>query len=198
MIAKNMLDPEKLTKQLDDIDKTLVRISKIISGLKNVSRDTTHETISKHIIGDVIGDSLAVCSEKFKINGVKINIDIESSIFKTEVNCYRVQLSQVFFNLLGNAYDAVEKNEFAWVSIQGKIVDSFLEIRLMDSGTGIPLEIQSKIFQPFYTTKPVGKGTGLGLSLCNSIIKRHNGEFFIDNESTNTCFVIRLPLEMKL
>lgn len=196
MIGRNMFEPEKLTKQLDDIDRTLTRISKIISGLKNVSRDTTHETISKHVLGDVLGDSLAVCSEKFKLHGVKINVDLESDAFKTEIDCYRVQLSQVFFNLLGNAFDAVEKSEFSWVSIQGKIVDKFLEIRFIDSGTGIPIEIQNKIFQPFYTTKPIGKGTGLGLSLCNSIIKRHNGEFFVDNNSSNTCFVIRLPLEV--
>ena len=56
-----------------------------------------------------------------------------------------------------------------------------------------PKEIQSKIFQPFYTTKVVGKGTGLGLSLCNTIIENHRGEFSIDNESKNTCFVIKLP-----
>ena len=63
----------------------------------------------------------------------------------------------------------------------------------MDSGNGIPMDIQEKMFQPFYTTKEIGKGTGLGLSISRGIIRNHKGEFFIDNSSANTCFIITLP-----
>ena len=50
------------------------------------------------------------------------------------------------------------------------------------------------MFQPFFTTKEVGKGTGLGLSLSLTIIKSHSGEIYIDGSSSNTCFVIKLPI----
>lgn len=70
----------------------------------------------------------------------------------------------------------------------------YFSIRVQDSGPGIPKEVQEKIFQPFFTTKELGKGTGLGLSISNSIIKDHGGELYIDNDSKNTCFVIKFPL----
>jgi signal transduction histidine kinase len=49
--------------------------------------------------------------------------------------------------------------------------------------------------EPFFTTKPIGKGTGLGLSISRGIIEGHNGKFYYDEESFNTCFVIEFPVE---
>jgi signal transduction histidine kinase len=194
MIEKGINDPDKLLKQVEDINKTILRISKIVSGLKNLSRDSQEEEFSKCSLMDVVADALSVCSEKFKMKGIEILYDMNDPVFLTQLSCLRVQLSQVIFNLMGNAYDAIEKMDNPWVKISANVKDNILELRFKDSGTGIPLEIQNKIFQPFYTTKEIGKGTGLGLSLSNTIIKRHNGEFFIDNESKNTCFVIKIPL----
>lgn len=195
MFEKGITDQAKYLKQLEDIDKTIIRISKIITGLKNVSRDTTHEDFSKTNLRDVLTDSLAICSEKFNNHGIAINVNLEDPIINSTINCLRVQLSQVFYNLFNNSFDAIEKLPNPWVKITASKLDNYLYIRCEDSGSGIPKEIQSKIFQPFYTTKEIGKGTGLGLSLCNSIIQRHGGEFYIDNELKNTCFVIKLPID---
>jgi C4-dicarboxylate-specific signal transduction histidine kinase len=198
LFAKGITEQEKYLKQIDDIDKTIVRISKIVNGLKNVSRDANNETFSNCLIYDSINDALSVCSEKFKIGGIKVIINLDDPIFQTSIFCLQVQLSQVFFNILGNSFDAVEKDANPWVKISAISLDNMLIIRCEDSGLGIPKEIHSKIFQPFYTTKVVGKGTGLGLSLCNTIIKNHGGEFLIDNDSKNTCFIIKLPKNGKI
>jgi signal transduction histidine kinase len=69
----------------------------------------------------------------------------------------------------------------------------FVEISIMDSGQGIPIELQHKLFQPFFTTKPQGKGTGLGLSIAARIIKAHQGVLSIDSQAAHTRFVISLP-----
>lgn len=45
-----------------------------------------------------------------------------------------------------------------------------------------------------FTTKDIGKGTGLGLSISNDIVLTHNGRLYVDKESTNTCFVMELPM----
>jgi signal transduction histidine kinase len=70
-----------------------------------------------------------------------------------------------------------------------------IEIRIGDTGGGIPVQVRTKIFDPFFTTKEIGKGTGQGLAIARSVIvDKHNGS--IDFETVlgeGTTFVIRLP-----
>ncbi|WP_397601577.1 ATP-binding protein [Silvanigrella sp.] len=47
--------------------------------------------------------------------------------------------------------------------------------------------------EPFFTTKEVGTGSGLGLSTAKGIIEEHNGKFYLDTNTKNTCFVIEMP-----
>jgi len=109
-----------------------------------------------------------------------------------EVQCYPQQLNQVFVNLLVNAAQAIEKQ--GEIKIRTIALDGKVEIKISDTGGGIPEENLPKIFDPFFTTKEVGKGTGLGLNVAYNIIKKHKGA--IDVESTageGTTFTIRIP-----
>ncbi|MDH4468157.1 MAG: CHASE4 domain-containing protein [Bacteriovoracaceae bacterium] len=195
IINGGIQDTPKLLKYIDDIDKTVLRISKIISGMRNISRNAESEEFTPCSLEEVIKDTIAVCHEKFKVNGVELIWDSNNPSFKLPIPCLRVQLSQVILNLVNNSFDAICKTENPWVKISATQSEGFIELTCEDSGLGIPLEIQSKIFEPFFTTKEVGKGTGLGLSLSNSIVNRHGGKMSIDNEKKNTCFVIKLPLK---
>lgn len=114
-----------------------------------------------------------------------------------QVKCYPQQLNQVFMNLLVNAAQAIE-NE-GEVRIVTRSVDGYAEIKISDTGKGIPEENLSKIFDPFFTTKEVGKGTGLGLNVVYNIIEKHNGT--IDAESMvgkGTTFTIRIPVQKEV
>ncbi|MDO9181425.1 MAG: ATP-binding protein [Bacteriovorax sp.] len=192
-IEKGIVDPVKIYKACDDIDKTVERISKIISGLRTVSRDSSDEELAPCKLLSVFEDVLALSDEKFKTNKIAIDIDLNNETFQTIIPCRRVQLSQVFLNLLGNSFDAIEFLEERWVKINCILIEDNIVIRFIDSGLGIDKEIQDKILNPFFTTKEIGKGTGLGLSLSYSFIKSHNGTLEIDNNSKNTCFMITLP-----
>ena len=194
MIEKGIDDKGKMLKQLDDIDKTVIRITKIIGGLRNVTRDTEHEKFALTTLEDILNDSISICSEKFKNNGVNLICHFDDPVMTIKINSLRVQMSQVFFNLLSNAFDAVEKLPSPWIEITAKKSNDKIIIFVRDSGMGVPQEIQNKIFQPFFTTKEVGRGTGLGLSLCSKIIKLHNGDLYINSDDKNTCFVIELPI----
>ena len=82
------------------------------------------------------------------------------------------------------------------IEITSRLVDGCVEVRIRDTGTGIPESAREKLFEPFFTTKEVGKGTGQGLSLAyNCIVKRHKGTINFETElGAGTTFVIRLPL----
>jgi two-component system NtrC family sensor kinase len=103
-------------------------------------------------------------------------------------------MQQVFLNLINNAIDAME-DEGGKIHISIRREPRRLEIRVADTGPGIPEANLERIFDPFFTTKPVGKGTGLGLSICYGIIAKMGG--MIDVRSAidvGTTFRIELPL----
>jgi two-component system NtrC family sensor kinase len=68
------------------------------------------------------------------------------------------------------------------------------EIRISDTGAGIPEELREKIFEPFFTTKPVGAGTGLGLAIAYSVVQAHSGFLTVETApGGGACFVIGIP-----
>ena len=184
-VERGLSNPEKLYTHFDTIDNTIVRISKIITGLRVVSREGYNDEAKPIMLVDIFNDVLALSTEKFKNKNIELRINLQHDIYQTILNGNRVQLSQVFLNLLGNAYDAIENTPNSWVQIDSALENEELTIRFIDSGLGIPKEMQEKILMPFFTTKEIGKGTGLGLSISTSIIKAHSGEFVIDDNIKN-------------
>ena len=68
-----------------------------------------------------------------------------------------------------------------------------MEVRIEDTGTGIPEEVRKKIFNPFFTTRE--KGTGLGLAIVQSIVDSHSGDIEVLSETgKGTTMIVRLPL----
>lgn len=103
------------------------------------------------------------------------------------------QMEQVFLNLFSNAGEAM-KGE-GEIIVESKARDDRIEIKVSDTGPGVPTEILPYIFDPFFTTKVKGKGVGLGLSICHSIIKRHGGNIRVKNNLRGgAIFEITLPL----
>ena len=96
-------------------------------------------------------------------------------------------------NLFVNAAQAIE--EKGQIKIRTGTENGHIEIKISDTGMGIPQENISKIFDPFFTTKSVGKGTGLGLNVSYNIIKKHNGTIAVESDvGKGTTFTIRLPV----
>jgi signal transduction histidine kinase len=111
----------------------------------------------------------------------------------------------VILNLIVNAAHAIsdvvkDSGAKGAIRIQTRRNGDAAEIRLTDTGCGIPAAIQPKIFDPFFTTKAVGKGTGQGLSIAHSVIvQKHRGSITLDSEpGKGTTFVIQLPLQCEL
>jgi PAS domain S-box-containing protein len=184
-----------LESTVDKISKTTDRISKVIKGLLNVSRESRNENISNSSLDLVFDDVMGLCLERFKIHGIELERSGEEALYFKEFPCNRVQLSQVFLNLLGNSFDAISKLDERWIKVDVKEKNDTLLVKLIDSGKGIPIGIREKIFQPFFSNKEVGKGTGIGLSISKDLMQKHEGDLTLNSNNPNTEFLITIPLK---
>jgi PAS domain S-box-containing protein len=182
---------ERIHAHAERIVQTCHRIAKIISGLRFFARDGEKDLNETKTVATLIEETLAFCQKRFANH--EINLCNEMIAEDLILNCRPVQISQVLLNLLNNAFDAVVDTPNAWVQISCASQGKFAEIRITDSGTGIPEPIASQIMNPFFTTKGSHQGTGLGLSISNGIIESHQGSLKLDPTHPNTSFVIRLP-----
>lgn len=173
------------------IVKTVERISLIIKGLRSFSRDAGGDPLEEVAVTEIIEQTLNLCREKVRIQGVDLRIDPFPP--QLRVSCRSIQIQQVLLNLLNNSVDAVKDLPEKWIRISVREDLRGTEIRITDSGPGIPAEIHTKLFQPFFTTKPVGSGTGLGLSISMGVMKSHGGDLWLDSSGAHTSFVLFLP-----
>lgn len=184
-------DTENALKLCDNIDATVLRISKIVKSMRKLSRDSSKDNFEIFYVKELIEDCLQLCHEKFVSRGIKLYTqNIDDSLI---INCNKIQISQVMINLLNNAYDAICETPDPWIKIQAIKNGLRAEIIFTDSGQGIDQDIQDKILNPFFTTKPLGLGTGIGLSISKTIIENHSGQLILDAHQQNTSFKIILP-----
>ena len=134
-------------------------------------------------------DTLQLLSHKLK-QGIKIDRVYDRTL--TQIQAYGSKLNQVWTNLIDNAIYAIA--EQGTIEIVTSNEGDRIKVQIIDSGTGIPLEIQSRIFEPFFTTKSVGS-SGLGLDNVRRIVEnRHRGAITFESKPGNTCFTICLPV----
>lgn len=162
---------------------------RIVSGLLDFSRSHPPELARIDLIG--------AAEEAIEFVRGKRSPDVEITELREApalpIAGNRVQLSQVFSNLLNNAYDAM--HDRGRVTIRYRILDGRAAVSVEDTGPGIPPEALPRVFEPFFTTKPVGQGTGLGLSICLGIVQSHRGELKVDSTpGRGAVFTVVIPL----
>lgn len=190
-INKKYPDDREILNDLASIEKSSLRVAKIISALKVISDSKGQDVLTEVDLDNVVDMIMSVSGEKISSESVKFDINKTPGL---KVLGNASELSLAILALLYNAHDFVVATESPWISLE-IIQSDELEIKIIvtDSGTGISSEISDKIMNPFFTTKPIGKGIGLGLSISQSIIKKLNGVLELDRSYPNTRFVIRLP-----
>jgi PAS domain S-box-containing protein len=103
-----------------------------------------------------------------------------------------VKTQRVFVNLIGNAVDAMPTG--GELSITGAEARGILEVKLSDTGEGIPDDVMRNLWKPMKTTK--SKGMGLGLAICKRIVEAHSGSIEVESApGDGTTFTIRLPIK---
>jgi two-component system, NtrC family, nitrogen regulation sensor histidine kinase NtrY len=120
-----------------------------------------------------------------------ISIELPRSDF--EVYADRNHVTRVINNLLKNAIQAIPDDRKGEVKMELSQQGRNAILKVMDNGTGIPLDIQEKVFSPNFSTK--NSGTGLGLAICKNIIEGFKGDIYFETEQDKgTTFYVELPL----
>jgi len=180
----------KIHETITKLEETTHRISKIVRGLRAMSRSETGAPFTPTTLATIVENTLELCRERFRHKGIELRI---GKLCEVTIECRETQIVQLLLNLLNNSYDAIEAFPEKWVSVDADDRGDAVVIRLTDSGKGIPAETAEKIMTPFFTTKLASKGTGLGLSIGHRIVEEHHGTLALDASAPNTCFVIVLP-----
>ena len=192
---------EEIPKAIDDGLEGVKRVSAIVSAMKDFSHPGTGEKVPVDL-NHAIQSTIIVAQNEWKYVA-EMDTDFEATL--PPVCCLPGEFNQVILNLIVNAAHAIgertkarngERNgEKGKISVRTARCPMGVEIRIGDTGAGIPPEVRARIFDPFFTTKEIGKGTGQGLAIARSVIVgKHEGS--IDFESVvgeGTTFIIRLP-----
>lgn len=172
------------------------RIQKTIQGLRSLSRDASEDPFVRHPLASIIDDTVDLCHQRFRSNGVQLEVDAPGPELVFE--CRPAQVAQVLLNLLNNAFDAVRDNPVKQIRLQAGVQGERVEIMVEDNGPGFNRDIAEKLFVPFFTTKSQQNGLGLGLSISHAIVESHHGEITADITDGCTRFYVRLPLVQTL
>jgi signal transduction histidine kinase len=173
-------------EKLDAVERNIDRASAIAQELLQFSRQRAAE-FAPLDINSIISGSITLLGYKLK------EIDLQQDLAHVpEVMGDRGKLEQVFINILSNSLEAMPDG--GRISISSSQKNGLIEVRVTDTGTGIPGENLSRVFDPFFTTKEIGSGTGLGLSICYGIIKQHHGQIELASVvGKGTTATIRIP-----
>lgn len=188
------MDKKQLMFLSNKIIQNTERINKIIKGLKTFVRDGSEDPFKDFAVESILKESVEICETALAKQGIELKLKGIKQDSLTMARGRSIQIEQVLVNLINNAKDAILDQDQPWIEVSLEPESDLINIKITDSGYGIPIKEQSKIFDSYYTTKSAGQGTGLGLSIAKQILDEHNGSLEIDSNSPNTCFVIKLPI----
>ena len=189
--------PTAIQQSLEGVE----RVATIVRAMKEFSHPGTKEKVSVDL-NKAIESTITVARNEWKYVAQMVT-DLAPDL--PLVPCVPGALNQVLLNILVNAAHAL--GDIVGDGTPGKgtmtvsthQVGDGVEIRIADTGPGIPAAIRDKIFDPFFTTKEVGKGTGQGLAIAHTVVvEQHGGQLSFETaEGEGTTFIIRLPLTLR-
>lgn len=178
-----------LTRKLLAFSRTSPTVASTVVDIHDVLRETViilQNTIDKRIqlVVDLRAEVCKVAGDPSQLHNALLNLGINSSQAMPDGG--KISFITSIQEAAETTYPAAD------LPLEP---GDFLEIKVTDTGCGIPPENLGKIFDPFFTTKEQGKGTGLGLAALYGTVQQHHGTIKVDSEvGSGTCFTILLPL----
>ena len=189
-----VVDPAAILRLKGLIDKVqgqTLRAGSIIKNLKDVveKRESCRYTTK---IEDVIKDSLAMVMYDATDSNITSNLQFGPT--ESMVLIDKVQIQQILINLIRNSVEAMHDSPERTLTLS--VVPGepgFVNVRVADTGPGLPPDVLLRLFQPFNTTKK--SGMGLGLMVCQTLAEANGGRIWrLEDQPNGTCFCLSLPL----
>jgi two-component system, NtrC family, sensor kinase len=191
LMLEDLPDEHPWREDLQTIVTETLRCRKIVKGLLDFARQTKPQRTLLDM-NQIVEDVLALVRNQTTFRSVRVVNELHPNL--PSVLADADQMRQVVLNIVLNAAEAMAQGGELRVSSAADVPRRAVEVRIADTGPGIPDEVRSRIFEPFFTTKKTG--TGLGLAVAYGIMERHHGELRIDTaRGRGTTFTIRLPIE---
>jgi signal transduction histidine kinase len=180
-----------LKRSSDNIQLAADRAAKIVFALKRYAHHDAAGAYTSSSLTSGLDTVLTLYHNQIK-HGVEVIKRFEDDLL---VEGEHDHLNQVWTNLIHNALQAMAHK--GTLTIEARRNKDRAEVRVTDSGPGIPEQVQPRLFEAFYTTKPAGEGSGLGLSICKDIIEKHKGTISFETQPGRTVFIVSLPLRQE-
>lgn len=186
--------PDDIREEIGTICSEAQRAGSIVRGLLAFSRHQASIRQSVQV-NDILWEVLKLRSYEHRAKNIRVITEFAPGL--PEIQADRIQMQQVFMNIIVNAEDAIaEVHDNGTLSIITKHIDNSIRISFTDNGCGISEDNMNRLFEPFFTTKSMGKGTGLGLSICYGIVTKHHGKIYpLSKPGKGSTFIIELPIE---
>jgi len=187
--------PTAINQSREGVD----RVAQIVRSMKEFSHPGVEEKITVDL-NKALRNTATVAKNEWKYVA-DLEMDLDPDL--PQVTCLPGEINQVFLNLIINAAQAIGEQVSKGAADKGTIritsrqVENGVEIRVTDTGPGIPETIRNRIFDPFFTTKEVGKGTGQGLAISHAVIvEKHGGVIRVESGvGKGATFIIYLPFD---
>ncbi len=195
-------DEPELASSLAAVQRNAVRLQSLMDNMMRPSKANFHDVqlnIAKVNIGHLLSDLANSLQLGIDESGVTMKMKMDSPLRDLIIDGDVLQLEQVFVNLLSNAIKYTPRG--GTVTVSARKIDAgsnFVEVKIKDTGIGIPAEEFPNVFQRFFrastATKASIPGFGIGLSLVHSIVQEHNGIITFDSTvGKGTVFSVKLP-----
>jgi signal transduction histidine kinase len=177
--------PPAVQEIVGDILGQTARVKRIVSELLEFARGREPQ-LREVELADLIRGSF----ERIRMTAGQVKFTLQAPPDGAVLSVDPDQMEQVFINLFSNAIEAMGGRGELSVTVMAS--PTHAQVRVGDTGAGMPAEALEKIFEPFFTTKE--RGTGLGLAIVFNIIRKHGGDIAaVSEEGKGTTFVITLP-----
>ena len=173
----------------DIISRAAIRGGDMVKSLLSFARQSPAKE-QEFDVNAILRDEIQILERTTQAN-LRIDMDLEENL--RPIRGDASALSHAFMNLCINAVDAMP--ESGTLTLRSRNMDpDWIEVKVEDTGIGMPKDVLGRALEPFFTTKMTGKGTGLGLSMVYSTVKAHKGQVEIQSEPGHgTQVSVRLP-----
>lgn len=196
-IEIGVAEPATLARSLNVVNQEARRLDRVVADMLSVSEiEAASLTLQindvplKKLFSDLEMDYTAQASEK----SIDLKFDLPSKLETIQAD--REKLALLLHNVVGNAIKYTP--EGGSVVLSAEVENSWLTVRVKDTGPGIAPEDHERVFQKFFRTDQARmsdvKGTGLGLALAREIARRHGGDVLLESElGRGSTFTVRIP-----